>query len=400
MRLKIIGLGACGNKIGINLIESGVSATNDVVLINSTIKDIPADYRDLAIRLSDSYQGCGQERKLAKDITLDAIKTNRLNLDTLVDPEYDKVILITSTCGGTGSGASVIIAKYLKEVVGLDVEIIGMVGFEDESSRSLRNLIEFCQDLQDNYAIQLIRNDAFLSAARGDRTAAEIAANEEVVKRIRVMNGTLMQDSDQNIDDTDIKKLNNATGYKTVEFKIINDKIKNTSQFDDILRNMMDESPMIDTDASGVGLLGVVMNLQPSSQAVVDRSYKALRERLGEPYEMYTHLEFVEAFPQFIAVIASGMRMPEKEIENVFNKYSEMSKKVNTDKDSFFDTVRQFKGSDETFKFDTFSSFSKKDSFDAARGNFFAEFEHPVVKSEKNNSNSKGSRNHDDRSGF
>ena len=328
MRLKIIGLGAAGNKVAIGLIEAGVSDENDVVLLNSTIKDIPNNYRDLAIRLSDSYQGCGQERKLAKDITLEAIKTGRLNLDQLVEPEYDKVVIITSTCGGTGSGASVIVAKYFKEVVGLDVEIIGMVGFEDESSRSLRNLIEFCQDLTEGYTVQLIRNGAFLSAARGDRTAAEIAANEEVIKRIRVMNGSLLQDSEQNIDDTDIKKLNNTTGYKTVEFKIINEKIKNSSQFDDILREMMDESPIIDTDASGIGRLGVIMNLQPTSQAVVDRSYKALRERLGEPYEVYTHLEFVEAFPQFIAIIASGMKMPEKEIELVFNKYSEMSKKV------------------------------------------------------------------------
>ena len=164
MRLKIIGLGAAGNKVAIGLIEAGVSDENDVVLLNSTIKDIPANYRDLAIRLSDSYQGCGQERKLAKDITLEAIKTGRLNLDQLVDPEYDKVVIITSTCGGTGSGASVIVAKYFKEVVGLDVEIIGMVGFEDESSRSLRNLIEFCQDLTEGYTVQLIRNGAFLSA--------------------------------------------------------------------------------------------------------------------------------------------------------------------------------------------------------------------------------------------
>ena len=399
MRLKIIGLGAAGNKVAIGLIEAGVSDENDVVLLNSTIKDIPANYRDLAIRLSDSYQGCGQERKLAKDITLEAIKTGRLNLDQLVDPEYDKVVIITSTCGGTGSGASVIVAKYFKEVIGLDVEIIGMVGFEDESSRSLRNLIEFCQDLTEGYTVQLIRNGAFLSAARGDRTAAEIAANEEVIKRIRVMNGSLLQDSDQNIDDTDIKKLNNTTGYKTVEFKIINEKIKNSSQFDDILREMMDESPIIDTDASGIGRLGVIMNLQPTSQAVVDRSYKALRERLGEPYEVYTHLEFVEAFPQFIAIIASGMKMPEKEIESVFNKYSEMSKKVNTERDSFFDTVREFKGSDETFMFDTFSDFQRKRNHQENRNNFFAEFEHPVVKSEKVNSNNKGSKN-DSKFGF
>ena len=177
------------------------------------------------------------------------------------------------------------------------------------------------------------------------------------------------------------------------------DKIKNSGQFDDILREMMDESPIVDSDASGIGRLGVIMNLQPSSQAVVDRSYKALRERFGEPYEVYHHIEFVEGLPQFVAIIAAGMRMPEKEIENVFTKYSEMSKKVNTDKDSFFDNVKELKGSDETFMFDTFSNFSKRKSNDIARDNFFAEFEHPV-KSERNNNTNKGSKNGNNHNGF
>ena len=394
MKFKLLGLGACGNKIAISCIEAGVVPEEDVALINSTLKDIPYDYREnLGIRLSDQFLGSGQERKLAKDMTLEAIKNGRLNLETLIGPEYDKVIIITSTCGGTGSGSSVIIAKYIKEVLNVDVELIGMVGFEDESSRALRNLIEFCQDLQDNYTIQLIRNGAFLSGARGNRSAAELAANEEVINRIRVMNGSLLQDCEQNIDDTDIRKLNNTTGYKTVEFKLINDKIKNSSQFDDILREIMDDSPIIDTDRSGVGLLGVIMNLQPSSQAVVDRGYKVLKERLGEPYEVYTHLEFIEALPQFIAIIASGMKMPEKEIENVFTKYSEMTKKVNTDKDSFFDNVRELKGSDETFMFDSFSHFTGRKNNEVARNNFFAEFEHkPIVKSEKSNNTNKGSK--------
>lgn len=399
MKFKLLGLGACGNKVAISCIEAGVIEQEDVTLINSTIKDIPYEYRDQAIRLSDQYLGSGQERKLAKDMTLKAIKDEKLVLENIITPEYDSVVIVTSTCGGTGSGSSVIIAKYIKEVMNIPVEVIGIVGFEDESSRALRNLIEFCQDLQENYTIQLIRNGAFLSAARGNRSKAELEANEEVVRRIRVMNGSLLQDCEQNIDDTDIRKLNTTPGYKTVEFKLIEDKIKNSGQFDDILREMMDESPIVDSDASGIGRLGVIMNLQPSSQAVVDRSYKALRERFGEPYEVYHHIEFVEGLPQFVAIIAAGMRMPEKEIENVFTKYSEMSKKVNTDKDSFFDNVKELKGSDETFMFDTFSNFSKRKSNDIARDNFFAEFEHPV-KSERNNNTNKGSKNGNNHNGF
>ena len=200
MRFKIFAVGAAGNKAAIALVEQGIVDKEDIVLINSTIKDIPAEYRDFAIRLSDTVQGCGQERSLAKQICLEAIKSGRLNLDSIMDPVHDKAVIITSTCGGTGSGASVIIADYLKKICNVEVEVIGLVGFEDESARSLRNLIEFCQDLEDGYAIQLIRNSAFLSSTRGNRTAAELEANNELARRIKVMTGVMLRDSIQNID--------------------------------------------------------------------------------------------------------------------------------------------------------------------------------------------------------
>lgn len=376
MRFKIISVGAAGNKCAINLVEKGVVEKQDIVLINSTIKDIPVSYRDTAIRLSDTVQGCGQERALAKEICLEAIKTKRIDLDALVDPMYDKVIVLTSTCGGTGSGASVIIAQYLKKVVNLEVEIIGLVGFEDESARSLRNLIELLQELNEDFTVQLIRNSAFLSSTRGNRSAAESAANDEVARRIKLMSGVLLRDSVQNIDNTDITKLNNTAGYKTVEYREITDKIKNIDQFNDILKEMLDDSAMIEPDTSGVARLGVVMNLQSSSQQFIDRSYKILKDRLGMPYEVFTHLEDDNSLPEFVGIIVSGMKMPAKEIQAIFDKYTELSNAVNKNKDVFFDDILTIKGNQDDAMFDTYKGNKQtKVNTDAARDDFFKSFE-------------------------
>ena len=398
MRLKIIGIGAAGNKAVINLIEKSYVSPRDVVLINSTIKDVPANYRDYAIRLSDEVQGCGQERNLAKDICLNAMKEGRLNLDNLIDPEYDKVVIITSTNGGTGSGASTIIAKYLNEVVGIEVEVIGLVGFEDESARALRNLIEFCQDLSGDYAIQLIRNSAYLQRCRGNRSAAELEVNDEVARRIMVMSGVMLKDAEQNVDDTDIQKLNNRHGYKTVEYIEVYDKIKNMQQFNDILIEMLDESPSIDSESARVGRLGIMMNLAPQSQQFIDRSFDILKERFGEPYEVFTHIEYVEELPQFIAVIASGMSMPANKINEIYDKYTEMSESVVKSKDNFFEEVQNLRGNDDDAMFDSFSSVGKGmiSTHEASRNNFFASFDHPEVTHQvkknngKNNSNNSG----------
>lgn len=375
MRFKIIGVGAAGGKAGIDLVEKSIVDKEDIVLVNSTIKDIPSAYRDYAIRLSDEVQGCGQERSLAKQICLDAIRSGRLNLDSIMDPIHDKAIIITSTCGGTGSGASVVIAEYLRKIVNIDVEIIGLVGFEDESARSLRNLIEFCQDLKEDFAIQLIRNSKFLSSTRGNRSAAEIEANNEVARRIKIMTGCMLRDSSQNIDNRDIVKLNNTTGYKTVEYKEIYDKIKNVDQFNDILKEMLDDSAMVEPDAAGVGRLGVIMNLQTSSQSFIDRSYDILKNRLGVPYEIYSHIEYCADLPEFVAIIASGMKMPAKEIENIYYKYMELSNAVNKNKDDFFETVGELRGFEDDGMFDSYDASNVMHKKELNKDDFFNNFQ-------------------------
>ena len=394
MRLKIFGIGAAGNKAVINMLEKQFVDKRDIVLINSTIRDIPQEYRELAIRLSDTVKGCGQERKLAQNICLDAIKSGRLNLDAIIDPEYDKAIIITSTNGGTGSGASTIIAKYLKEVVGIEVEIIGLVGFDDESARALRNLIEFCQDLSDEYAIQLIRNSAYLQRCRGNRSAAELEVNDEVARRIMVMSGILLKDSAQNIDDTDIMKSNNLHGYKSVEYIEVYEKIKNMQQFNDILTEIVDESPSMDNESKKIGILAVMMNLAPTSQAFVDRSFSILKEKYGEPYEVYTHVEYVEDYPQFIAVIASGMKMPLEAIEEAYERYEEMNTNVDKQKDNFFETINGLRGSLDDSMFDAFSQggIGHGNSLEAKKNNFFAEFD-MSPSSPKKGGNNKSSNN-------
>lgn len=380
MKLKIFGIGAAGNKAVINMLENQYVSPKDVVLINSTLKDIPEKWKEHVIRLSDDVQGCGQERQLAQAITCDAIESKRLNLEEIVTPDYDKAIIITSTNGGTGSGAATVIAGFLQDpgYIGIETEVIGLVGFEDESPRALRNLIEFLQDLSGDFAIQLIRNSAYLRQCRGNRSAAEQEANEEVARRIIVMSGAMLKASEQNIDDKDIAKLNNAHGYKTVEYMEIDEKIKNREMFNDYLIEMLDNSPSMDSESGKILRLGVMMNLNPGSQKFIDGSFNILRERYGEPYEKYTHIEWVPEYPQFIAIIASGMGMPSTKVQNIYNKYIEMSEKIVRDNDDFFKSVRELRGFDSDTAFDTFSFGSdgspKKNNKDAAKNALLSKY--------------------------
>ena len=63
MKAKVIGIGAAGSKAAINLIEKGVMKRENIILINSTIGDVPVNYRDITVQYSNSTGGAGKERK-------------------------------------------------------------------------------------------------------------------------------------------------------------------------------------------------------------------------------------------------------------------------------------------------------------------------------------------------
>ena len=62
---KFIGTGQCGNKNMINLIEKSIVSADDVLLLNTTLKDIPDRFRERAVIFGDGIGGSGKERKYA-----------------------------------------------------------------------------------------------------------------------------------------------------------------------------------------------------------------------------------------------------------------------------------------------------------------------------------------------
>ena len=376
-RSLVIGVGAAGNKATINLINKSIVAREDTILLNSTLKDIPSEYRDSAIEI-EGPDGCGQERSLAKNIILQAMTDKKIDLKTMINPGYDKVIIIASLCGATGSGMSPVIGGYIYKVLHIQVEIIGFVGFEDDTARAMRNIIEFCQDLNPNFSIQLIRNQAFLKEAYNNRIEAERLANDEVARRISIMLGNYMIDSNQNIDDTDLKKLNNTNGYKTIEYIEINDKIRNIEQYNEIIKDMLDNTKSIEPEGNTINRLGIIMNIQESSAKYIDGSNSLIRNRLGEPYEQYIHIQYSKAYPEFIAIMTVGMKMPEEHIKEYYQKYKDMTEAVNKNKDNFFNDIMKLSGDIEDNQFDAYSTYydaSPNDTVDNDETQFFASFE-------------------------
>lgn len=367
----ILTVGAAGNKAGIELIEQGVIPESKVLLINSTMRDIPDKYRHLGVCYEEG-SGCGKQRNLAAELCLQSIKEGELGkrLDSFINPNDDQALIISSTEGGTGSGSTKILAKYITQVLGLSVHCFAFTGFNTDS-RGLQNTIEYFQDMSSDYIVQAISNKKFLNEFN-NIPKAEKAANLEFVERVKILIADGIVDSEQNIDETDMYKVTSTPGYM-ISGKILLNKIKNIDQFNKAIINMIDENKSLETDKS-VKRLAVFLNINESTRDHIDYSFNIFKERYGTPYEIFTHIQYDDSQPEYVSFIASGMNMPLEEVKDVYKKYTEESEKVNKKKDDFFSFASGLRGNEEDSMFNMNTRKSSTSNIEQNKDSFFNEF--------------------------
>lgn len=332
MKTLLVGIGAAGNKAVMNAVKQNVVAEDDTIIINSTSKDFPAEYNGIKIILSPNDKGCGKERSVAKDYALTAISSGKLNIDKV--NTYTTVIICTSVEGGTGSGSTPIIAKFFNQVYRKNVHIVAFAGFE-EDVRGIGNTVEFFQEVDSNLIIQIIRNNYFLRLANGNKIKAEQLANDEMCRRINIITAKNFIPSDQNIDDTDILKVSNTSGFMTVEHAYIEKPLVDQDDFNKLIKKMIYESKSVKSKDAAALRMAVILNIDPASEDAIDYSFKIIKDAYGNPYECFVQKQW-DNKKEYISFIISGMKMPIDEMRAIYERYKEQTAKVNKNSDDFY----------------------------------------------------------------
>lgn len=352
MNVKLIGVGAAGNKAAIAAIESKVIDKSDVLLINSTLKDIPHDYSGDKYCFANAYGGCGKERSVAKQYVIADLQSGALNIEKYLNigvqgKQTELVVFVSSTEGGSGSGTVPTLARYIKEVVdtSISVKCFSFVGFSDDI-RGLRNTVEYFQEMEDNLAIEALLNDKYLDEAGGDRIKAEQMANQDFCIKLSVLMGNALRDSDHNIDPTDHLKVVKTPNYSVTEYKEFG-KIKNKSQFRELIQDMIDNTKGFDLSTQTQKRLAVMINIDKTSTGVIDT--ELLLEHFGEAFEKFEHIQHETSLPQFVAFISSGNKIPMDEIQSVYKQYQERANKMDNSPDDFFGKNFKFDDQDDVF---------------------------------------------------
>lgn len=331
MRVKILGLGAAGNKAAIKTLEKEIIGESDVVLLNTTLKDIPSEFKQLAVKFSKDTEGCGKERVVGKKTMLQAIQNKDIDLSSFIDMETNMVILAASTEGGSGSGAINICAKYYI-AMNIPVHVFAFIGFNDDV-RGIKNTLEFFKDLDDNIILHVIKNSEFLDWS-GNHSKAEELANEEFANQVEALIGSYMIPSEQNIDDKDMYKICNNTGYMDIQ-KINLQGVKNQVVFNQYIQEAYDNIKGFDFDQSAKRL-GVIINASEKTINSIDHNFEVIKRYIGQPFEVFRHIQY-DNEDEYMYVFAAGMNFPSDGIKEIGKLYKELNEKVNRSTNSFKD---------------------------------------------------------------
>jgi cell division GTPase FtsZ len=197
MKFFVIGFGQAGGKILDLFIENEKMRGSNVEIkslaVNTArtdlmgLKHVPMDSRILIGQTVVKGHGVGTDNKLGAKIAQDEIETIISAIDEKGTHEMDAFLIVTGLGGGTGSGGSPVLAKYLSEMYSEPVYTVGILPAPEEgklyslnAARSMVSLMKYVDNLI------LLDNGAWKFEGYSLRESfAKI--NEEIVRRLGVL---------------------------------------------------------------------------------------------------------------------------------------------------------------------------------------------------------------------
>lgn len=351
---KLIGVGAAGNKAVITAIEMGTIDRSKCLLINSTEKDIPQDYRDIACIIGN-VSGAGKESKLGAQMMKNALDEQEELFGLLQDflsENDDSIIIVHSDKGGTGCGGAPVLSDFIQENIGITVHEFVLMG-DNSDARGLSNTIGLFKQFRPEYVVHTLSNAKFSEEANGNKVMAEQLCNKVFAEQVSIISGSILREGSQNIDDTDHFKLINNPGYTLIETSVIGRDIKTKEQLDKLLAETLRNTKSIDIETPACRRIGIIWTVTEATKSIIDYDYKAIKAITGEPYEVFEHIQEPLDDKQTVTIVVAGLKLPLKEMLDTYEEYKKISSNVNKDADSFYDELNSLSIEDDEFNVKT-----------------------------------------------
>ncbi|MFP4217798.1 MAG: tubulin/FtsZ family protein [Salinarchaeum sp.] len=197
MKLAMIGFGQAGGKIVDKFLEyderTGSEVVGSALAINTAKADlmgldrIPEEQRVLVGQARVKGHGVGADNELGSQIVEEDIDEIQRAIDEIPVHEVDAFLIVAGLGGGTGSGGSPVLAKYLKRIYTEPVYGLGVLPGTDEGGiytlNAARSFQTFVREV-DNLLV--FDNDAWRRTGESIESGYD-KINEEIVTRFGLL---------------------------------------------------------------------------------------------------------------------------------------------------------------------------------------------------------------------
>jgi cell division protein FtsZ len=324
-KIKVIGVGGAGGNAINNMIRSGLQGVK-FIAANTDAQALEISRADTRIQLGDSITeglGAGANPQIGRDAALETVEGLR---NALKDSHM--VFITAGLGGGTGTGATPVIAEICREMGALTVAVVSRP-FSFEGKKRAQIAEQGLSELKKVVDTAItIPNDRLRALASKKATLMEMfmRADEILLHAVKGITDLIMMPGLVNLDFADVRTTMSKAGMALMGVGIASGENRAIDAAEKAISH-----PLLE-DISIAGARGVLMNITASSSMEFEEVAEAserIHKEVGEEAEIFWGTSVDDSLGDEIrvTVIATGIGT-EAESCRTKDKDKERDKKV------------------------------------------------------------------------
>ncbi|MFP4446481.1 MAG: cell division protein FtsZ [Desulfosudaceae bacterium] len=314
-RIKVIGVGGAGGNAVNNMIDSNLQGV-EFIVANTDSQALEASQAHVKIQLGGTVTqglGAGANPQVGREAALESADAIR---DALADAH---MVFITEGCGGgTGTGASPVVAEICKELGALTVAVVTKpFSFEGKKrARQAEDGVAALKDIADT--VITIRNDRLRTlASKKDKMVDMFKKADEVLHHsVRGISDLIMVPGLVNLDFADVKTIMSKAGMALMGIGVSDGENRALEAAEKSISH-----PLLE-ECSIAGARGVLLNIASSSDLSFQEMEEAsdrIHEEVGDETEIIwgTTIDDTLGDEIRITVIATGIGMESESLVDI-----------------------------------------------------------------------------------
>jgi cell division protein FtsZ len=308
-KIRVVGIGGCGGNAITTMVESGMTGV-EFWAVNTDVQDInqvPTSDKIQIGRDLTNGRGTGGDPELGKK----AAEQDLERLQVLVQ-DIDMLFITAGMGGGTGTGASPVIASLAKEEGVLTVGVV-TTPFSYESYRigKAKEGLKVLSPVVDTLLV--VPNDRLLSM--GNISLSDALSKESMdvlMKAVKGIGSLVLKNGYINMDFADVKSVMSKRGKALMGIGVGVGENKAIEAAQGAVN-----SPLLDdTDISEAkaALINLTVGRQSFTLKDLKESMETIKEAMGDNKDVFMGVVFEDDFDKAeITLIATGIGEPEKD---------------------------------------------------------------------------------------